>query len=425
MNSRAAIFVVALLAQTLTVSANPAAPTYDEAGLIRVQQGYAPGILGNFRDVILPLLDPADAAALADVKFEFPLQYDEAEPFAYFATGRTVVMSAASIRFLDDLTTAAAWLHSNGYAQNSLTDYVSMLKYGVLGDRPPMPLAALCVPANALDDPKVKSIADNGFNTAVVFIMLHELGHILYQHPGYRGVDPAVARANEEEADHFALAGLRRLNASPRAMIPFFTLMAFAAKNRGDFEDEATFNAYLSERTHPLDAHRIARLAESLKQESGMAELADQISQQIVGGLQRQGVQQLMTAIGRTALEVNLAPRRHNEKLGTPCDMINDGQDFSGPYDGEMTTYGSEVDVSMILRRRGSSVSGFLSFGVATFTIQGQTDSGTLHYRWFADENSGNGILQLNEGGVLSGTWGNGSSALDGGTLTLHRRLIH
>ena len=299
-----------------------------------------------------------------------------------------------------------------------------MLKYGRLGDNPPSPLKALCIPGNALDDPKAKAEADQGFDVGIIFVLLHELGHVLHGHPGYRHISPEAARGNEAEADRFALDGLKRLDASPLAVIQYFTVMAHMAKNRGDFAGQEAFDAYLSARTHPLDSGRIARLAERLKQEAGMEALAGQVLEQITGTLENERVQEIMAVIGDSGIEANLAPRRQNEKLGTPCGWKDDGQDFSGPYDGTMVIRGKDFDVSLILRRSGSSARGASSFGAATYSIEGEIDGGTLFYRWFTGDVSGKGQLRLKEGGALSGSWGSKESASDGGALTLRRRAV-
>ncbi len=424
MTARAVIAALAVGAVLTgaTAEANPAAPAYDEVDLVRVQSRYSPGILGNFYDVILPRLDPAHAERLAGVAFEFPLTVDQAEPMAFYAAGQTVTMSAASILFLDDVSTAAAWLNENGYTLASLTDYVSMLKYGALGDRPPKPLEALCIPADALDDPGVGATADVQFNVGMVFIVLHELAHILYAHPGYDGVDPAEARANEAEADRFALDALRRLEASPLPMVPLFTVWAHMATNRGDFANEAELEAHLAGQTHPLHSTRIADIAAMLGEEESMVALSGQVLDQIVGTLDTEGVQQIMAVAGATALEANLAPRRLGEFLGTPCGYVADGQEFSGPYDGVMTIQGDEFEVSLVLRRNGTDVRGASNFGVATHIVEGATDGATLSYRWHAGDFFGRGELALGPDGALSGSWGTDDSATDGGAIALYRR---
>jgi hypothetical protein len=400
------------------------APAFAESELLRVQQRYAPGILENFYEVILPRLEPEDAAKLKDVTISFPLRVEGIEPFAFFAAGQSVTMSASSILFLDEMATAAGWLNAKGYAQSSLTDYASMLKYGKLGANPPTPLKALCIPANAMDDPKAKNTADQGFNVGVIFILLHELGHVLHQHPGYLGIDPAVARQNEQEADLFALDGLKRLDAVPLAMVQYFTVMAHMASNRGDFDSDEEFATFLSGRTHPLDSGRIALLAKSMQQDPGMAALAGQILGQITATLELPGIQEIMATAGETAVQANLAPRRLNEKLGTPCGWSDDGQDFSGPHDGTMRQENTDFEVSYILRRSGTRVTGAASFGIATYAIEGEVTGNNMGFRWTASDVTGRGTLTLQPDRSLVGTWGNGQSESDGGPLTLQRRPV-
>lgn len=418
---RRAALALAALAWAAVASANPQAPAYDPEDLARVQSRYTPGILSNLREVILPRLDPADAARLAGVAWDFPLTHEQ-DPFAFAAGDGTVVMSAASILFLDDISIAAAWLNGNGYSLASLTDYVTMLKYGRLGDRPPRPLDALCIPADALDDPAIADTAGIQFDVAMVFIMLHELGHIRHAH---RGNDPrraALSRAEEAEADRFALEGLRRLGASPAPMIPIFTVWAHMALNRGDVASDADLAAHLAADTHPLLSSRIADIAGMLEGDPVMGPLAGRILSRIVATLDTPEVQQVMAVAGATALRANLAPRRPDEFLGTPCGYAPDGQAFSGPYDGWLTIEGEAFDVSLVLRRKGEVVRGASSYGAGTTEIDGLVEDGTLDYRWSLGGLSGRGRLTLGPDGALSGTWGNGASATDGGRAELRRR---
>jgi hypothetical protein len=424
MIAHAAIAVTAIACAVSVAAANPVAPTYDGADLFRVQSRYPDGILGNFRDVIMPRLEASDAAALNNVNFEFPLTVDAAEPMAFYTAGDTIVMSAASLLFLDDLATAAAWLNENGYSQASVTDYASMLKYGRFGDAPPEPLEALCIPATALDDPGVDETATTAFEVAVIFVLLHELGHVLYRHPGYQGIDPDVARANEAQADRFALDGLARLDASPLAMINYFTVWAHMAQNAGDFASTAEFEAHLASRTHPLDSLRIASLVDDLRTDPVTESLAGPVLDQIVATLELPGVQEIMATVGGTGTEANLAPRRFGEMLGTPCGFVGDGQDFSGPYDGVMTINDEGFPVSLILTRNGSSVQGTTSFGVATYVIEGATDGVQLGYRWYVNDVAGRGVLGLGPDGALTGTWGSDGSEDNGGSIELHRRAV-
>ena len=72
-------------------------------------------------------------------------------------------MSVLSIRFLADVAVAYAWLNARGYTMESVTDYISMLKYqdpARFGGRYPSPSTALRIPAKAADEPRVDERAD-------------------------------------------------------------------------------------------------------------------------------------------------------------------------------------------------------------------------------------------------------------------------
>jgi Zn-dependent protease with chaperone function len=151
-----------------------------------------------------------------------------------------------------------------------VTDYISMLKYGDaarFGGRYPDPYTALRIPAKAADEPRVSTIYDQILNHSVSFVLLHEMGHVLYQHPGYGpGVSRARARENEDEADRFALEVLRRVGQPVSGLLFFFLSAAHAVPHRADFGSDAEYQAHLAQATHPLTSQRITRLAQYLRE---------------------------------------------------------------------------------------------------------------------------------------------------------------
>src|SRR5216117_700949 len=126
-----------------------------------------------------------------------------------------------------------------------VTDYVSMLKYqeaSRFGGRYPDPQTALRIPATATNDPRVDSVYQQILSQSVSFVMLHEVGHVLHQHPGYgRGVARARARENEDQADRFALEVLRRVGQPVSGLLFFFLSAAHAVPHRADFGSDADY----------------------------------------------------------------------------------------------------------------------------------------------------------------------------------------
>ena len=135
---------------------------YDDARLSSSGRASTPMELNNnLKNVIFPRLSAEESQRLAGVRIDVPLRVTDQEPFAYYTTGTpwVVTMSAASLKFFDDFCVAIAWLQTNGYDIETASDYVSMLKYrtpAAIGGRYPMPLDALQIPGDALDNPRVE-----------------------------------------------------------------------------------------------------------------------------------------------------------------------------------------------------------------------------------------------------------------------------
>ena len=126
------IVIAAILISARSPAIATESPAYDDALLAEWQQRYPRGILSNFREVILPRLDPEERRVLEHVGFRFPLRINGREPFAFAADSqnRTIFMSIQSLKFLDDANVAIAWLERNGYSQESAYNYLTMRGIG-------------------------------------------------------------------------------------------------------------------------------------------------------------------------------------------------------------------------------------------------------------------------------------------------------
>jgi hypothetical protein len=411
---------------------------YDDETLQFWANRYQKGIWGNFEEVILPYLTAKERQQLADVQLRVPLRVPGKEPYAYYTSGPpwTITMSAASLKFFDDLCTATAWLNVNGYGEETPSEYVAMLKYHTrqsLGGEYPPVLEALQIPGNALDDPKVDSQASRMFSEAIFFVLLHELGHALYQHPGYGpGVSRADARANEAAADEFALDVMRRIRALPANMILFYMFAAHYLPVRGDFASDAKYQAYLTQATHPLTADRMAALAVSIEGsarafsegENPVAPFATMTAigaqmHQIAAMLSDPGVQDLMARKGRITTPAMLGPRHWGETVPT---LRNDAkrtgtEPFDGTFNGEFSDGTTTLKVTTVLRRNGDQVTGEFYFGAGAGTIVGIIQGDVLYYQWSEAMGGGYGQMKAEQGGkVVTGHWGWGESMDDGGT---------
>ena len=97
-------------------------------------------------------------------------------------------------------------------------------------------------------------------------MLVHELGHILHKHKGYDVVTKAQARADEAEADRFALDVLARTQTAPLGAILFFQAQIYSQPHRGEFADRQAWQQYLlATSTHPLTVDRIAAMSDYIE----------------------------------------------------------------------------------------------------------------------------------------------------------------
>ncbi len=404
-------------------------PPYDDAVLAEWQQRYPRGIISNLREVILPRLEPAERRALEKVGIRFPLRIPGREPFAFAADTRnqTLFMSIQSLKFLDDANIAIAWLERNGYSSESVYNYLTMLRNWQAAEPPPPLLTTLCIPADALQDPDVDSLAQKSFSTAVVFILLHELGHIYLNHSGYEGVQPSTARANERAADAFALNALARIGDVPLGVVNLFLTMAYLHESRTDFSSGSNHALQLAARTHPLSSQRLNAFADALDASAGgyagsgltRLEIITTTAQIRMIARNFLDIQRLTALIGQTIRPQDLGPIRHGGKLGRNCrDAAPTTGTFSGLFSGTVTVNGVKFDLEVEMARSGSTVRGRSSYGLGVSDFEGIIEGDTLHYDWQLGNVVGRGILKRQAGGY-AGSWGNGNSATNGGLTRL------
>ncbi|MEO8755199.1 MAG: hypothetical protein ABI624_21265, partial [Casimicrobiaceae bacterium] len=174
---------------------------YDPAALAERQQLYPKFVLGAFQELIQPKLTPEEHRRLDHVRFTFPQSIPGWEPFGFRSGSGGIELSIASLKFINDELSAYAWLGRHGYSPNTIDDYVAMLKHWRTDARPPQPLAALDIPADARDDPDTDRLATLFIRSAYLFTVLHELGHVLHDDRPAQTLAPDAAQAQEVAAD--------------------------------------------------------------------------------------------------------------------------------------------------------------------------------------------------------------------------------
>ena len=223
---------------------------------------------------VKPYLTPEEKSKLSDFQFGFPLPSPSDEVLNFYAhdTGPKpiVVMPILSLKVVEDMATAYAWLYHNGMSLGTIDLYFSMLRHRRMAEFPggkyPPLLPTLGIPANALDDQQVDKLSLGFRNQAFAFVLVHELGHILYKHKGYDVITKAQARADEVESDRFALDVLARTQTAPLGAILFFQAQVYSLRHRGEFPDAQAWQQYLlTASTHPLTVNRIAAMADYIE----------------------------------------------------------------------------------------------------------------------------------------------------------------
>jgi len=278
-------------------------------------------------DVIKPSLTDAEREKLKDVVLYFP------EPrkgdyflnfYAVSQDGRAVVvLPMLSLKVLEDLATAYAWLYANGYSLSTVDLYFAMLQHrdkdNFPGGEYPLLLEALGIPDAAWEDPRVDRLSLSFRNEALAFILLHELGHILFAHKGYDEVTRAQARRDETQSDRFALDVLARTGTPPLGAVMFFQAQFYSLPTRGEFDTPADWQDYLHKRaTHPLTEDRLrdlsryisGRLAESRPREFAIWRFIGLGLDQIIAVLRDAELQECIIRVAKEAPLDILRPRR-------------------------------------------------------------------------------------------------------------------
>jgi hypothetical protein len=270
------------------------------------------------------LLDKSEKDALRRARLEFPTLSSDGSLLNFQASAQQAVvqMPIHSLLLLEDICTAYAWLHQNGFSAITVNEYASLLKYRQPNDFPggayPPPLKALGIPEAALKDMEVDGLSLRFRNSAYAYVLAHEMGHILYRHPGNRAAPPDVSRSHERQADEFALKVLQRDHQIPMGAILFFQMTAFVASpGRFEFSSVEAWQKAVHEATHPVTSERIRGFSDGLRRAAGQygenREVALDVAQKltrIAEEMDDRDWQLYFQRIGQRAPLTSLQPRR-------------------------------------------------------------------------------------------------------------------
>jgi hypothetical protein len=400
--SRAVPLVVAVIA--LGATAVEARDIYDDAALRRTQASHQRTTQRIFDEVVLPAMTEAEKSQLGAVPpIDFPLRPagdSKDYPLAFYVPPhrRAITMPIASLKFLDDICTAYAWLQINGYSLETISEYSAMLRFA--NEPPggfPAPLEALGIPANALDDKQVDNLALGHFVTARTFLLAHELGHVLYAH---RGGSMEHRRQNEIEADRFAFRLMGRT-----VLPPIGALLFFMADAHWSYLEENP------QATHPMSGSRVEAAAQWVDDPAFAQQL-----RQLGRLLDDPDIRYGFVATGKAGDFSALAPRRPGEPPRSGAMRTGSAAAtgiFQGRYSGHFTQQPdpAEIPVEVVLERNGDRVTGWYSFGLGIGRIDGKVAGGRLDFDWEWAGNTGRGVLRAPDANSFEGTWGYRESA--------------
>jgi hypothetical protein len=413
-----ALATLTLLAPLLA-SAKDLSNLYDVGDLEYWKARYEKSTRKIFDQIIWPVLSVREKQRLHGLRLDFPLlsEGDQSNPLNYYAPGDgRVVLPVLSLKFLDDLCTAYAWLQTNGYGLETISEYTAMLAYRDFPQgRYPAPLPALHIPDNALNDQNVNELSLGHFVTARTFILLHELGHAYY---GHRWRTLKESRGNEEQADRFAATVMARTPLPPLGMLVFFMADAHWSNFPVTYSDKQWQEELEKKRTHPLTGQRLHTLAQQL-QDPDLARALDAMAAM----LDDPEVQGGIVATAKATDESMLAPRRPGELPRIASAVPETRAErlaFDGRYTGIATQNGEPTPfpIEVMFQRSGKAVTGRYSFGLGVGQIKdGFVDGNTVRFQWEWSGNYGRAALRAtSDGGAFSGTWGYRESETNAGS---------
>ena len=268
----------------------------------------------------------------------------------------------------------------------------------------------------------------------IVFILLHEIGHVVNGDLESSDGGLAAERGEESAADAFAVRQMAMIGEAPLAMPVFFMFTANLAKGPQDFDSEEEYAAYAQNLSHPVDPERLRALADGIAENASafaathakgkLAFTAAALDIGIIASaLADRGAGGIAGRIGRSATEANLAPLKSGQTLGAPCAShaaLGSGN-FSGYFGGTFVGGSTEFAANAVMRQDGSRVSGGLSYGAGTLVIEGEANGDVLAYAWSLEGNSGQGVMTRGGDGAFSGHWGYETSDSDGGSFAMRQ----
>lgn len=444
---------VAALLGAAAITAQAAEPAIYPPPLLAEWQGEFESVLnGTLHEVVLKRLTSEEAARVRGIQLAFPLD-GRLWPFDFTVQGGVapvITMPIASLMFLKDVSLAESWLHVNGWSTGALLDYMGALRFGRLAGVAPGrrgPLAALGIPADAANDRRVLDRRNETLDKLVLFIIAHELGHLLQpdglapqarcQRAGGLGCDRDALRRSEMAADEIAVDLMRRVGSVPNAAALFFALdsryLGLPAEPGAD--GERSRGAAL---THPVDAERVRALRAAIDDRQpafvrqlrdpsvGLArlrELSDSL-RELADGLANPLLARHQTFVAKTLEPQDLLPR------STPVPTLRPGleaQTATGPATGyhrgemRMGSTGAPMSVEVLWNTSSAADGAQVMVQGIRGRLSGRNGSYVLDL--------GGDVYDLRLGAEpaeqpIEGTWRSRGQPSVGGVITLRRLTL-
>lgn len=380
-----------------------------------------------FADNVGPELARRAAPGTPPLHLDFPPADHQGGLFNAYADAGSgcLTLPVASLLFLRDLMMATAWHQTISPGSTAVRDYLLMMRvrWPVGPDAARyQPLAALAVPDNAADNPRVKRLYGDLATSALLFVLAHEGAHVLLRHPGNQAVSPAASRSNEIEADRLALDVMKSLGyppAGPGVMFHHLAMLQLDA-------------AQAASATHPTSPERMRAIGIRLRADAdaysdhapdpaGQRRLVTAIAGEfdtIAGILDDRDLRGTLTGIGRAMTLERLIPGR---PAASAC-----AHAYCGRHVGDWTLGKGLLKVELSLAGPADAVTGQLRAwlpenpqAAMTGDLGGRVRDGRLHAKLRLGSGESNAVFTRQPDGTLTGSHGDDGAEAGAGSFRL------
>jgi hypothetical protein len=311
---------------------------YSQAVLDDFAGRIEPVVQAIVKDNVEPYVNSNDVARLRTMLFLFP-QGRDLVGFTSDPAGDAVIIPILSLKFLNDFIYVTSREVKEGAKARPLSPfiYIGLLKYRRANEFPdsalPTPFEAFGITHNELQMPISVDrdvVLDYQWNIrgALVFIISHEIGHVLLNHTGH----PSIK--HEEEADAFAVSIVERSGVSPGGIVDLFNIFALWSPVPGDPGLEKA----QQESPHPLNGARIRSVVASFLDRKRFYPGAEDSDARVVAlanlaeglGKEADGLDNLQQSVGNREValhfDLNALPNRNYSLIPRKLLTSEDGQ---------------------------------------------------------------------------------------------------